>query len=109
LVTRCHGGGRGSEVAGWARGAERPGHGEPGALRRFSGGSGDALMVVCVRGCGRREDQGEVGLRRNCELGSPGVRELELSCARAQSVRFLVLERADWLRSVAGIVRHFSL
>ena len=109
MVTRCHGGGRGAEVAGWARGRRGPGTWRAGALGRFSGGSGDALVIVCVRVAGAGRIRGEVGLRRNCELGSPGVRELELWCARAQSVRFLVLERADWLRSVAGIVRHFSL
>jgi hypothetical protein len=72
LVTRCHGGGRGAEVAGWARGAPGVRDVESGALGRFSVGSVDALVIVCVRGCGRGEDQGEVGLRRNCELGSPG-------------------------------------
>ena len=61
LVTRCHGGGRGAEVAGWARGAEGPGTWRAGALGRFSGGSGDALVIVCVRGCGRGADQGSSG------------------------------------------------
>ena len=74
MVTRCHGGGRGTEVAGWVRGAEGPGAWRAGALGRFSVGSGDALVIVCVRGCGRGEDQGEVGLRRNCELGSRAAR-----------------------------------
>ena len=72
MVTRCHGGGRGAEVAGWARGRRGPGDVERRGAGRFSGGSGDALVIVCVRGCGRGEDQGEVGLRRNCELGSAG-------------------------------------
>ena len=36
--------------------------------RGFWGCSGDRLR----EGCGRGEDQGEVGLRRNCELGSAG-------------------------------------
>jgi hypothetical protein len=50
LVTRCHGGGRALRARAGREGA--------GALRRFSGGSGDALVIVCVRGCGRGEDQG---------------------------------------------------
>jgi hypothetical protein len=56
------GGGRGAGVAGWVRGAEGPGTWRGGALGRFSGGSGDALVIVCVRGCGRRgRIRGEVG------------------------------------------------
>ena len=47
LVTRCYGGGRGAEVAGWARGAEGPGDVESrdaGELQRgFWGCSGDRL------------------------------------------------------------------
>ena len=49
MVTRCHGGGLGAEVGGWVRGAEGPGtrgRGKPGALERFSGDSGDALVLV---------------------------------------------------------------
>ena len=46
MVTRCHGGGLGAEVARWVRGAEGPGTREAGALERFSGDSGDALVLV---------------------------------------------------------------
>ena len=51
-------GGRGAEIAGWGRGRRGPVTWRAGALGRFSGGSGDALVIVCVRGCGRGEDQG---------------------------------------------------
>ena len=47
MVTRCHGGGRGTEVAGWVRDAEGPGDVESrGAVevqRGFWGCSGDRL------------------------------------------------------------------
>jgi hypothetical protein len=58
LVTRCHGDGRGAEVAGWARGYRDPGTWRAGAPGRLSGGSGDALVIVCMRGGGHEEDQG---------------------------------------------------
>jgi hypothetical protein len=44
--------------------------GSAGALGRFSEGSGAALVIVCVRVGGAGRIRGEVGLRRNCELGS---------------------------------------
>ena len=46
LVTRCHGFGADAEVARWVRGAEGPGTREAGAPGRFSGDSGDALVLV---------------------------------------------------------------
>ena len=57
MVTRCHGGGRGAEVAGWVRGA-RPGdvesRGAGEVQRGFWGCSGDRLR----EGLRARADQG---------------------------------------------------
>ena len=50
LVTGCHGGGRDAEVAVEARGAEVWGGGPVQVSGRLSGGSGDALVTVCVGG-----------------------------------------------------------
>src|SRR5689334_22463419 len=108
LVTRCHGGGRGAEVAGWARGAGGPETWRAGAPGRFSGVLGMLWGSSAGGVAGARRIRGEVGLRHNCELGSPGCESWSYG-ARAQSVRFLALQRAEWLRSVARIVRHFSL
>ena len=58
MVTRCHGVAGALRARAEREGAGGPGRGEPGPPRRFSGGSGDALVIVCVRGCGRGEDQG---------------------------------------------------
>jgi len=72
LVTRCHGGGQGAEVAGWARGRRGPGDVESRGAGEVQRGSGHALVIVCVRVAGARRIRGEAGLRHNCELGSPG-------------------------------------
>jgi hypothetical protein len=46
LVTRCHGAGGAPRLRAECAAPRGPGRGEPGALERFSGDSGDALVLV---------------------------------------------------------------
>ena len=57
---------------GLGAGVPGPGDAESRGAGEAQRGSGDALVIVCVRGAGAGRIRGEVGLRRNCELGSPG-------------------------------------
>ena len=50
MVTGCHGGGRDAEVAGEARGAGVWVVCSVQVSGRLSGGSGDALVIVCAGG-----------------------------------------------------------